>query len=58
LGGLVDGYRHREGRDLTGYVDGTKNPKGAKALRVVLVSRMTRRRPHLLGVNALVESTA
>ena len=54
----MDGYRHREGRDLTGYVDGTKNPKGAKALRVVLVSRMTRRRPHLLGVNALVESTA
>jgi porphyrinogen peroxidase len=28
----VDAFRHREGRDLTGYEDGTENPKGKKAL--------------------------
>lgn len=31
---MVDGFRFREGRDLTGYVDGTENPAGAKALQV------------------------
>ena len=28
----VDAFKHREGRDLTGYEDGTENPKGKKAL--------------------------
>ncbi len=35
---VVDGFRHREGRDLTGYIDGTENPKAAKALRTAIVS--------------------
>jgi putative iron-dependent peroxidase len=35
---MVDCFRHREGRDLTGYVDGTENPKGAKARRTAFVS--------------------
>jgi len=35
---VVDGFRHREGRDLSGYVDGTENPKGAKAQRTALVA--------------------
>jgi putative iron-dependent peroxidase len=35
---VVDCFRHREGRDLTGYVDGTENPKGAKAQRTALVA--------------------
>ena len=35
---VVDGFRHREGRDLTGYVDGTENPKGAKAQHAAIVS--------------------
>ncbi len=35
---VVDGFRHREGRDLTGYVDGTENPKGAKAQRTAFVA--------------------
>jgi putative iron-dependent peroxidase len=38
VGSVVDGFRHREGRDLTGYVDGTENPKGAKAQHAALVS--------------------
>ncbi len=29
-------FRHREGRDLTGYVDGTENPEGDKARAVAL----------------------
>ena len=33
----VDGFRYREGRDLSGYVDGTENPKGAKARLAALV---------------------
>ncbi|MGE0386066.1 MAG: Dyp-type peroxidase [Gammaproteobacteria bacterium] len=28
---VVDGFQHDGGRDLSGYVDGTENPKGAKA---------------------------
>ncbi|GAB3110251.1 Dyp-type peroxidase [Aestuariicella hydrocarbonica] len=28
----VDGFKHRGGRDLTGYVDGTENPTGDDAL--------------------------
>ena len=35
---VVDGFRHREGRDLSGYVDGTENPKGTKAQRTALVN--------------------
>ncbi len=35
---VVNGFRHREGRDLTGYVDGTENPKGAKALRTAFLT--------------------
>ena len=35
---LAAGFRHREGRDLTGYVDGTENPKGAKASRTAIVT--------------------
>ena len=35
---VVDGFRHREGRDLTGYLDGTENPKGAKALQTAIVA--------------------
>ena len=35
---IVDGFRHREGRDLSGYIDGTENPKGAKAQRTAIVS--------------------
>lgn len=34
----VDAFRYSTGRDLTGYEDGTENPKGAKAGRVALVS--------------------
>lgn len=37
LTSTVDAFRHREGRDLTGYVDGTENPKGAKAVRAAVV---------------------
>lgn len=35
----VDAFRYDTGRDLTGYEDGTENPKGAKARRAALVSR-------------------
>lgn len=35
---LVDGFRHRDGRDLSGYIDGTENPKGAKARRTAFVA--------------------
>jgi putative iron-dependent peroxidase len=35
---VVDGFKHREGRDLTGYIDGTENPKAAKALRTAIVA--------------------
>ncbi|MCB9914811.1 MAG: Dyp-type peroxidase [Planctomycetes bacterium] len=28
----TEGFRHREGRDLSGYVDGTENPEGDAAL--------------------------
>ncbi len=35
---VVDGFRHREGRDISGYVDGTENPKGAKAQRTAFVA--------------------
>ncbi len=32
LESVVDAFRHREGRDLTGYEDGTENPTGTHAL--------------------------
>jgi putative iron-dependent peroxidase len=35
---IVDGFRHREGRDLSGYIDGTENPTGAKAQRTAIVA--------------------
>ncbi len=35
---VVDGFRHHDGRDLSGYIDGTENPKGVKAQRAALVS--------------------
>jgi porphyrinogen peroxidase len=28
---VIDGFKYDTGRDLTGYVDGTENPKGKKA---------------------------
>jgi putative iron-dependent peroxidase len=34
----VTSFRYREGRDLTGYVDGTENPKGERAIEVAIVS--------------------
>ena len=35
---IVDGFRYDKGRDLTGYVDGTENPKGAKARAAAVVN--------------------
>lgn len=32
----VIGYKHQEGRDLTGYEDGTENPTGDKAIAAAL----------------------
>ncbi len=34
---LSDGFRHREGRDLSGYEDGTENPEGEAALDATFV---------------------
>ena len=34
----VDAFRYREGRDLTGYEDGTENPKGDAALEAAIVA--------------------
>lgn len=33
----VKGFRYLDGRDLTGFVDGTENPKGMKKLDVAIV---------------------
>ena len=38
LGSCVDAFRHDAGRDLTGYEDGTENPKGAKARAAAIVN--------------------
>ncbi|MDP2311028.1 MAG: Dyp-type peroxidase [Pseudomonadota bacterium] len=38
LDGVTESYRHGSGRDLTGYEDGTENPKGDAALAAALVS--------------------
>ncbi|MCW8887376.1 MAG: Dyp-type peroxidase [Motiliproteus sp.] len=33
---VVDGFTHGEGRDLTGYVDGTENPEGEDAVQTAV----------------------
>lgn len=38
LESAVDGFKHGSGRDLTGYEDGTENPKGKKAVAAAIVS--------------------
>ena len=38
LDGVVDAFRYRTGLDLTGYEDGTENPKGDDAAAAALVS--------------------
>ena len=35
---VIDAFRHLEGRDLTGYEDGTENPTGEDAVAVAVVS--------------------
>lgn len=37
LSRLVDGFKYAEGRDLSGYVDGTENPVGEEAVDAALV---------------------
>lgn len=34
----IDGFRYKSGFDLSGYEDGTENPKGAAAVRVAVVA--------------------
>ncbi len=34
---VIDGFKYDTGRDLTGYVDGTENPKGKKAFQAAIV---------------------
>ena len=38
LDGVLDAFRYRTGLDLTGYEDGTENPKGAAAAEAAIVS--------------------
>ncbi len=38
----LDAFRHDRGRDLTGYEDGTENPKGRKAHRAAIVQAPSR----------------
>jgi putative iron-dependent peroxidase len=40
LDGALDTYRHGAGRDLTGYEDGTENPKNKKAVAAAIASGM------------------
>jgi len=35
---IIDAFRYSESRDLTGYIDGTENPKGDDAVTATLVS--------------------
>lgn len=35
--GVVDGFKHDQGRDLSGYIDGTENPQDEAALAAALV---------------------
>ena len=37
LDSVIDGFQHDTGRDLTGYLDGTENPKGNKASVAAIV---------------------
>ena len=37
LESVIDGFKYDTGRDLTGYVDGTENPKGRKARHAAIV---------------------
>jgi porphyrinogen peroxidase len=37
LDSIIDGFQYDTGRDLTGYVDGTENPKGKKASDAAIV---------------------
>ena len=34
----IDGFRHGEGRDLTGYIDGTENPEGNDAIETAFIA--------------------
>src|SRR5207237_7431618 len=34
----VDAFGYRDGRDLSGFVDGTENPKGADAVRAAIIA--------------------
>ena len=34
---VIDGFQYDIGRDLTGYEDGTENPKGEKAVAAAIV---------------------
>ncbi len=36
--GVIDAFKHGSGRDLTGYEDGTENPKGKKAVEAAIVN--------------------
>ena len=40
LATAIDAFRHDTGRDLTGYEDGTENPKGKKAVAAAVASGM------------------
>lgn len=45
----IDCFRHGEGRDLTGYVDGTENPDGDDAVRVAIAGADAAARPAPAG---------
>jgi len=38
MGGSIDAFKYGRGLDLTGYEDGTENPKGKKAVAAAIVS--------------------
>ena len=38
LDDIVDAFEYKDGRDLSGYEDGTENPKGEEALEAALVT--------------------
>jgi porphyrinogen peroxidase len=38
VAGSIDAFKYNGGRDLTGYEDGTENPKGKKAVAAAIVS--------------------
>ena len=39
---IVDAFQHADSRDLTGYIDGTENPKGDEALQAAIVQNAGR----------------